>query len=60
MGGQSATAGHLKIGDFATIAARGGVTKSIQGGKVYSGFPLMLHSHWLKQQAKIQKFFKIS
>ncbi len=60
MGGQSATAGHLKIGDFATIAARGGVTKSIEGGKVYSGFPLMLHSHWLKQQAKIQKFFKIS
>ncbi len=60
MGGQSATAGHLKIGDFATIAARGGVTKSIDGGKVYSGFPLMLHSHWLKQQAKIQKFFKIS
>jgi len=58
MGGQSATAGHLKIGDFATIAARGGVTKSIEGGKVYSGFPLMLHSHWLKQQAKIQKFFK--
>ncbi len=59
MGGQSATAGHLKIGDFATIAARGGVTKSIEGGKVYSGFPLMLHSHWLKQQAKIAKFFKI-
>jgi len=58
MGGQSATAGHLKIGDFATVAARGGVTKSIEGGKVYSGFPLMLHSDWLKLQAKIAKFFK--
>ena len=58
MGGQSATAGHLSIGDFATIAARGGVTKSIEGGKVYSGFPLMIHSDWLKLQAKIQKFFK--
>jgi len=58
MGGQSATAGHLKIGDFATIAARGGVTKSIDGGRVYSGFPLMLHSDWLKLQAKIAKFFK--
>ncbi len=58
MGGQSATAGHLSIGDFATVAARGGVTKSIEGGKVYSGFPLMLHSDWLKLQAKIQKFFK--
>ena len=58
MGGQSASAGHLKIGDFATIAARGGVTKSIEGGKIYSGFPLMIHSHWLKQQAKIAKYFK--
>ncbi len=58
MGGQSATAGHLSIGDFATVAARGGVTKSIDGGKVYSGFPLMLHSDWLKLQAKIAKFFK--
>ncbi|MEE6566600.1 hypothetical protein VWM73_12555, partial [Campylobacter coli] len=24
MGGQSATSGHLRIGDFSTIAARGG------------------------------------
>jgi len=60
MGGQSATAGHLEIGDFATIAARGGVTKSIEGKKVYSGFPLMEHKDWLKLQAKISKFFKKS
>jgi UDP-3-O-[3-hydroxymyristoyl] glucosamine N-acyltransferase len=58
MGGQSATSGHLEIGAGATIAARGGVTKSIEGGKVYSGFPLMIHSDWLKLQAKIAKFFK--
>ena len=58
MGGQSATAGHLEIGDFATIAARGGVSKSIEGGKVYGGFPLTLQSEWLKTQAKIAKFFK--
>lgn len=57
MGGQSATAGHLEIGDFATIAARGGVSKSIEGGKTYSGFPLTLHSEWLKTQAKIARFF---
>jgi len=57
MGGQSAAAGHLEIGDFATIAARGGVSKSIEGGKTYSGFPLTLHSEWLKTQAKIAKFF---
>ncbi|NPA73970.1 MAG: UDP-3-O-(3-hydroxymyristoyl)glucosamine N-acyltransferase [Epsilonproteobacteria bacterium] len=58
MGGQSATAGHLKIGDFATIAARGGVSKSIEGGKVYGGFPLMLQKDWLRLQAKILKLIK--
>lgn len=58
MGGQSATAGHLEIGDFATIAARGGVSKSIEGGKIYGGFPLTLQNEWLKTQAKIAKFFK--
>jgi UDP-3-O-[3-hydroxymyristoyl] glucosamine N-acyltransferase len=30
MGGQSATAGHLKIAPFTQIAARGGVTKTIK------------------------------
>ncbi len=58
MGGQSATAGHLKIGDFATIAARGGVSKSIEGGRVYGGFPLTLQKDWLKLQAKILKLIK--
>jgi UDP-3-O-[3-hydroxymyristoyl] glucosamine N-acyltransferase len=58
MGGQSATAGHLEIGDFATIAARGGVSKSIEGGKIYGGFPLTLQNEWLKTHAKIAKFFK--
>ncbi len=58
MGGQSASAGHLQIGDFAMVAARGGVTKSIEGGKTYGGFPLMLQKEWLKKQARITKFFK--
>lgn len=58
MGGQSATAGHLQIGDFATIAARGGVTKSVEGGKTYAGFPLVLHKEWLKAQVKMAKFFR--
>jgi len=58
MGGQSASAGHLEIGDFATIAGRGGVSKSIDGGKTYGGFPLTLQSDWLKMQAKITRFFK--
>lgn len=58
MGGQSATAGHLSIGDFAIVAARGGVTKTLGGGKTYGGFPLMLQKEWLKKQAKIKKILK--
>ncbi len=58
MGGQSATSGHLKIGDFSTIAARGGVSKNLEGGRVYGGFPIMLQKDWLKLQAKIAINFK--
>lgn len=55
MGGQSATAGHLSIAPFTTMAARSGVTKSITKGGIYSGFPLMEHKVWLKLQAKLAK-----
>lgn len=55
MGGQSATSGHLSIGDFAVIAARGGVTKTLEGKKTYGGFPLMFQRDWLKKQAIIKK-----
>jgi len=58
MGGQSASAGHLSIGDFAVIAARGGVTKTLEGKKTYGGFPLMTQRDWLKKQAKITKITK--
>ncbi len=53
MGGQSATAGHLQVGAFATIAGKGGVTKSLEGGKTYAGFPAIDHKMWLKMQVKI-------
>ena len=58
MAGQSATAGHLTIGDYATISARGGVTKSLEGGKIYGGFPAIEHKMWLKIQAKISSLIK--
>jgi len=57
MGGQSATGGHLHIGDFTQLAARSGVTKSIEGGKTYGGFPLMLQKDWLKTQLRMIKHF---
>ena len=58
MGGQSATAGHLEIGAFATIAGKGGVTKSLQGGKTYAGFPAIDHKMWLRMQAKMAGLLK--
>jgi UDP-3-O-[3-hydroxymyristoyl] glucosamine N-acyltransferase len=58
MGGQSASAGHLHMGDFVTIAGKGGVTKSLEGGKTYAGFPAIEHKRWLKLQAKISSLLK--
>jgi UDP-3-O-[3-hydroxymyristoyl] glucosamine N-acyltransferase len=53
MGGQSATAGHLEVGAFTTIAGKGGVTKSLEGGRTYAGFPAIDHKMWLKMQVKM-------
>lgn len=59
MGGQSATAGHLEIAPFTTIAARGGVTKSItEPKKSWAGFPLFEHRQWLRLQGKISNLLK--
>ncbi|MCD6654722.1 MAG: UDP-3-O-(3-hydroxymyristoyl)glucosamine N-acyltransferase [Sulfurovum sp.] len=58
MGGQSATAGHLRVGAFATIAGKGGVTKSLEGRKTYAGFPAIEHKMWLKMQAMFSKMLK--
>jgi len=59
MGGQSATAGHLTIAPFTTLAARSGVTNNIkESGKTFAGFPLMEHRKWLKLQVKIAKLLK--
>ena len=60
MGGQSATAGHLEIAPFTTMAARSGVTKTIkESGKTFAGFPLMEHRLWLKLQAKLARLLTV-
>lgn len=57
MGGQSGTAGHLSIGDFAKIAGRGGVSKNLEGGKEYGGYPIMELKEWFKTQARFLREF---
>jgi len=58
IGGQVGTAGHIHIGAFSTIAGKSGVTKSLEGGKTYAGFPAIEHISWLKIQAKIAGLIK--
>jgi UDP-3-O-[3-hydroxymyristoyl] glucosamine N-acyltransferase len=58
MGGQSASAGHLEIGAFSTIAGKGGVTKSLEGGKTYAGFPAIEIRLWKKMQAVLMRLVK--
>ena len=58
MGGQSATAGHLEVGAFATIAGKGGVTKSLEGAKTYAGFPAIEIKLWRKMQAALMRIVK--
>ena len=59
MGGQSASAGHLSIGAFSTIAGKSGVTKSLEGKNTYAGFPAIDHRLWLRLQAKISGLLKV-
>lgn len=39
LGGQVGVAGHLKLGKGAQVAAGSGVSKSLEGGRAYSGIP---------------------
>jgi len=58
MAGQSGTKGHLSIGSDTTIVSRSGVTKSLDGGKWYGGFPAIEHKKWLKRNAKLNKLLQ--
>ncbi|MEA3372351.1 MAG: UDP-3-O-(3-hydroxymyristoyl)glucosamine N-acyltransferase [Campylobacterota bacterium] len=58
MGGQAATAGHLKIAAFSQFAARSGITNHVKEKGVYGGFPLMTQRQWLKLQAKLARLLK--
>ncbi len=53
LGGQVGVAGHLTIGPRATIAAKSGVSKSVPGNAVYSGFPLRRHEEEKKIKAAL-------
>lgn len=53
--GQSAAAGHLKVGDGTTVAARGAVTKDLAPGSFVSGFPAKPHGQEKRIMASIPR-----
>ena len=55
MAGQSATAGHVKIGNDVTVGARGGVAVDIPPGQTASGAPHMRHRDWLRSTLIFRK-----
>ncbi|PZT48431.1 UDP-3-O-(3-hydroxymyristoyl)glucosamine N-acyltransferase [Helicobacter valdiviensis] len=55
LGGQSGSAGHLHIGEFTQVGARGAISKSLPPFGKFSGHPLLPINDWLKLQAKLKK-----
>jgi UDP-3-O-[3-hydroxymyristoyl] glucosamine N-acyltransferase len=55
VGGQAGISDHLRIGDVVMIAARAGVNRSLTGGQIVSGAPVMPHQDWVKAQAVIPR-----
>lgn len=53
--GQAGVAGHISVADDSVITAKAGVTGKIKKAGVYSGYPVVDHKDWLKQQILIKK-----
>lgn len=53
--GQSGLAGHIEVADDCIIGARSGVTGNIKERGIYTGYPLMSHSRWLRTQGAAAK-----
>ena len=52
-GGKASVAGHLTIGSKTQLAAKSGVTKSLEGGQTYAGMPARKIFEKNKQDALI-------
>ena len=48
-------AGHVNIGDGATVGAEGGGTKDVRPGSFVSGFPAMPHERWKRMHAHVMR-----
>lgn len=55
MGGQAGAAGHLTIGDGAQVAAKSGISNSVEPGAVVGGYPAIEASLWRRAVAAFPK-----
>ena len=58
LGGQVGVADHVKIGKGTFVAGRGGVTRSLDAGKVYGGFPARPVEQWRREVGIISRLAK--
>lgn len=58
LGGQVGMADHLKVGSGAFVAAKAGVTRSLDGGKVYGGFPARPVEQWRREVGALSRLGK--
>jgi len=58
--GQVGIAPHVKIGSDSVFAAKSGVTKSLEGGKVYAGFPAREIREHNKREAQLHDITRMS
>ena len=60
LGGQVGVADHVRIGKGTFVAARGGVTRSLEAGKVYGGFPARPVDQWRREVGALSRLGKAS
>lgn len=58
MGGQSATAGHLHVGQGAKVAAKSGIMRDVEPGSEVMGYPAIPSKQFFRQIATLNKLTK--
>jgi UDP-3-O-[3-hydroxymyristoyl] glucosamine N-acyltransferase len=58
LGGQVGVADHLRIGAGVFVAAKAGVTRSLEGAKVFGGFPAKPVEQWRREVGALSRLAK--
>jgi len=58
LGGQVGVADHLTIGQGAFVAAKSGVTRTLEGGRIYGGFPAKPVEQWRREVGALSRLAK--